>query len=290
MAAREKGAKMAGISGMDRRTVAAGLLAAPLAACAHRLAPRGATPLSVATYNIWHDAGGQWPARRELLTGILSEVSADVIALQEVLEDASKGLPNQATTLAAALGYPEVHFVAVEPEGAPKRYGNAILTRLPVVEVARRKLAPLSDYRTAIRVRVQSAAGPIDVVGTHLAWQPEAGPVRAEQLSDLFGWLPRDGVPLIVMGDFNAPLDDPGLAVLDPGRFVSALPAGAAPTTLSTAHGHSARVIDHIFAERENFEVRHARVIGDKPIDGLLASDHFGVAAVLRPTFAKGPA
>lgn len=270
----------------DRRALIGGALALPLAACAHRLAPTSAGALSVATYNIWHDAGGQWPRRLELLTAALRAVSADVIALQEVLEDAGKRLPNQAATIAAALSYPEMHFVAVEPEGAPKRYGNAILTRLPVIEVARRKLLPLSDYRTAIRVRVRSAAGRIDVVATHLAWQPDAGPVRAQQLADLLGWLPRDDVPLILMGDFNAPLDDPGLTVLDRQRFISALQPGAAPTTLSTAHGHSARVIDHIFVEREHFEVRDARVIGNQPVDGLLPSDHFGVAAVLRPTFA----
>lgn len=270
--------------GMNRRTVAGSMLALPLAACSHRFAT-GSSTLSVATYNIWHDAGGRWPERRELLTTLLRDLSPDVIALQEVLEDAAKSLPNQATTLAAALGYPEVHFVAVEPEGAPKRYGNAVLTRLPVIEVARRKLLPLPDYRTAIRVRVRSAAGPVDVVGTHLAWQPEAGPVRAEQLADLLAWLPRDDVPLILMGDFNAPLSDPGLAVLDPQRFASALPAGSAPTTLSTAHGHAPRVIDHIFVERDDFEVREARVIGDRPVEGLLASDHFGVAALLRPRF-----
>lgn len=125
------------------------------------------------------------------------------------------------------------------------------------------------------------------MVATHLAWQPEAGPVRAEQLTDLLGWLPHDRVPLILLGDFNAPLDDPGLAIIDPLRFASALPAGAAQTTLSTMHGHKARVIDHIYVEREYFAVRKAGVIGDRPVDGLLPSDHFGVAAVLRPTFGS---
>ena len=130
-------------------------------------------------------------------------------------------------------------------------------------------------------MRLRSAAGPLDVVGTHLAWQPDAGPVRAQQLAHLLGWLPQDGVPLILMGDFNATLDDPGLTGIDRRRFVSALPAGAASSTLSTSHGHAARVIDHIFVERAHFAVRSARVIGDRPVGGVLASDHFGVAATL---------
>lgn len=145
--------------GTARRRVIGGMMALPLAGCLHPLASRANRLLGVVTFNIWHDAGGQWPRRLELLTAALRETGADLIALQEVLEDAGKGLPNQAATLAAALGYPQVHFVAVDPEGAPRRYGNAILTRLPVIEVARRNLAPLSDYRTAIRVRVRAASG-----------------------------------------------------------------------------------------------------------------------------------
>lgn len=63
---------------------------------------------------------------------ILREVRAlnpDVLCMQEVLQPAT--LPNQALALADSLGY-QAHFVSVDPEGAPKRYGNAILTRRPV--------------------------------------------------------------------------------------------------------------------------------------------------------------
>lgn len=265
---------------LQRRTLLAALAALPLAGCA---TTRSATArgLTVATFNIWHDAGGQWPARLVLLASALRAVGTDVIALQEVLEDERKNLPNQADTIARQLGYPHVHFVAVEPEGAPKRYGNAILTRLPVIAVARHKLAPLADSRTAIRVRVQTATGPVDIVGTHLAWQPEAGAMRAEQLADLLAWLPTDGVPLVVMGDFNAPQGDPGLRAMGPPRFVSALPPGAAATTLNPARGHQPRVIDHIFVESAAFAVADARVIGDQPVGGEYPSDHFGVAARL---------
>jgi endonuclease/exonuclease/phosphatase family metal-dependent hydrolase len=266
-------------AGLGRRSLIAAIAAFPLVGCATG-GRRAARDLSVVTFNIWHDAA-PWPARLALLTAALRDADADVIALQEVLEDKRKGLPNQADTIARALGYPHVHFVAPEPEGAPKRYGNAILTRLPVIEVTRRKLAPLSDSRTAIRVRIRTTAGPVDIVATHLAWQPDAGAVRAEQLADLLAWLPTDGVPLVVMGDFNAPLDDPGLRAMGPPRFVSALPQGAAPTTLNPALGHQPRAIDHIFAESVAFAVTAARIIGDQAVNGEYPSDHFGVAARL---------
>ncbi len=266
---------------LDRRALLAAIATLPLAACAHRGGGRAAGDLRVATFNIWHDAGGQWRKRVPLLTAALREADADVIALQEVLEDAKKGLPNQAETLARDLGYAQVHFVAPEPEGSPRRYGNAIMTRLPVIEVERRRLEPLSDYRTAIRVRVQTGDAPVDIVATHLAWEPHAAAVRAQQLGDLLAWLPRDGVPLVVMGDFNAPLDDPGLSAMGPPRFASALPPGAAETTLNPARGHARRVIDHIFADAAAFTIAEARVIGDTPVDGEYPSDHFGVAARL---------
>lgn len=266
---------------ITRRGALVGLASLTLAGCASTRASDARATLDVATFNIWHDAGGQWPTRLGLLTAALRSANADVIALQEVLEDSARALPNQARTIADALGYSGVEFVATEPEGAPRRYGNAILTRLPIIEVARRKLAPLDDYRTAIRVRVQTASGPVDVVNTHLAWKPEQGPTRAEQLADLLGWLPQDGTPLVVMGDFNAPLDDAGLVSMGPPRFESALRAGAAATTLNTARGHQPRVIDHIFAEREHFAALGAEVIGNEPVDGEYPSDHFGVVARL---------
>jgi len=266
---------------LDRRALLAAMAGLPLAACAHRMGAAGTGELGVATFNIWHDAGGHWPKRLPMLVSALRSADADVIALEEVLEDASKGLPNQAVTIARDLGYTQVHFVAPDPEGAPKRFGNAILTRLPVIEVARRKLAPLSDYRTAIRVRLRTARGPVDVVAAHLAWQPEAAAVRAEQIADLLAWLPTDGTPLVVMGDFNAPLDDQGLAAMGPPRFASALAPGAATTTLNPARGHAPRVIDHIFVDSAYFAVATARIIGSEAVDGEYPSDHFGVAARL---------
>jgi len=265
---------------LDRRAVLAGLTAVPLAACATLPGGRG-RPLRLATFNIWHNQG-DWPARQGLLVEALRSADPDVIALQEVLEDAALGLPNQARTIAEALGGYEVRFVAVEPEGAPRRYGNAILSRLPVLAHDSRKLEPLDDYRTAIRARVDVGGRAVDVVNTHLAWKPEQAPVRAQQIADLMSWLPQDGAPLVVMGDFNAVQEDAGLAALTGERFFSALPRGATDTTLNPARGHAPRVIDHIFVEADRFVPESAEVIGAAPTGGEYPSDHFGVAATIR--------
>src|SRR5688572_2647851 len=140
---------------LDRRTLMAATLVLPLAGCTFARAPSRPHRLRVATFNIWHDMG-DWAARLPMLADALRGVDADVIALQEVLEDANKKLPNQAETLARALGGYSAHFFSTDPPGAPRRYGNAILTRLPVLDEASRKLEPLDDYRTALRLRVRA--------------------------------------------------------------------------------------------------------------------------------------
>lgn len=267
---------------LDRRTLLAGLTAAPLlsgTACA--TGPMsGSRTLKVVTFNIWHNQG-DWAARQPLLIAAIRAADADVIALQEVLEDAAVGLPNQARTLADALGGYEMKFCSTDPEGAPRRYGNAILSRLPVLSHDWKKLEPLDDYRTALRVRVSAHGRPIDIVNTHLAWQQDAAPVRARQIADLMAWLPADGTPLVAMGDFNAVQEDAGLNVLTDARFFSAMPRGSVGTTLNPAKNHPDRVIDHIFAEAAHFAPGDWARLGDAPVNGEYPSDHFGVAATL---------
>lgn len=275
---------------LDRRTLLAGLAASPLAAglsaCATEpaalAAPSPGTPLKLVTFNIWHNAGGAWPARLPLIVEELRAQDADVIALQEVLEDANVGLPNQAQTIADALGGYSVTFSSVDAEGAPRRYGNAILSRLPVLEQDWTKLRPYNDSRTAVRMRVVKEGRSIDVVNTHLHWTLEGGAIRAEQIADLLPWIGSGETPLIVMGDFNAPLEDSGLTAFAPPAFVSALPHNSAPTTLNPAKGHQPRVIDHIFLRGSEFAVESATVFATTPTDGEYASDHFGVAAAVR--------
>jgi len=266
----------------------AALLVLSLAACAAS-SPRGtaAPALRVVTFNLYHDKA-DWPKRLPLIVEQLRALDADVIALQEVLQTAD--LPNQAQTLGDALGY-SVQFVSTDPEGQPHRYGNALLTRLPVIEQDWTALDPRDDSRSLGHARLRFDGGPLDVYFTHLHWTLEGGAIRREQLEDARRFIARraDAVPSLVLGDFNAPATAPELTVLD--GFVDTYGAlhpgadAAGETTLNPHFFDFRSRIDHVFAEAGRFEIQKARIVLNTPgADGTWPSDHFGLFVVLRPT------
>jgi endonuclease/exonuclease/phosphatase family metal-dependent hydrolase len=267
-----------------RRRLLCVLGALPLAGCATLPGVRGGNTVGLATFNIYHDRD-RWDQRLPLILDVLRDASPDVIGLQEVLQDAATNLPNQAETIARTLGY-EVVFVSADAEGAPRRYGNAILTRLPIVEQATTRLEPMDDYRTAVRVRVRAGDRLVDVVNTHLHHTPEGGAIRQRQIETLMTWLGNTGQPLILMGDLNASLTNPEMARLQPPRFVSVLPTvhpdQATRTTLNPAYGHRLDQIDHILVEQRHFEPVTAAIVGDEAREGVWPSDHFAVVGTVR--------
>ncbi|HUG41640.1 MAG TPA: endonuclease/exonuclease/phosphatase family protein [Longimicrobiales bacterium] len=246
-----------------------------------RVAERGT--LDFVTLNIWHDQQ-DWPARLELIVAGLRAATPDVICLQEVLQN--EGLPNQAETLGGRLGY-TVHFESWDTAGSVKRYGNAILTRAPLLERGHRRLDPASDYRVVLHARVAAAGDTLDVYCTHLHHTEEGGAIRRTQVVDALEYIDetRGDGPIILAGDFNAPATAPELAPVR-DRFGDAYGAVHADTagevtTLNTARGHRFARIDHVFyrsgADAE-LVPRRADVVLDAPSpDGVWPSDHFGV-------------
>ena len=266
-----------------RRLLGSAAAAMALAACATGPARQPPAELTVVTFNIWHDMG-DWPTRRPLVIAALRAMDADVIALQEVLQD--NGLPNQAEDIARALGGYFVHFVSVDPPGQARRYGNAVLTRLPVLETGEMRLRPLEDSRTLATVRVSVNGRPVRIAATHLHHTPEGAALRASQVSDALGAVDTGAdAPVILLGDFNASADAPEFAPVL-ARFTGALatadPAAAVRSTLVTDHGHRSARIDHIFVEKDRFEILSASLAADQPVAGVWPSDHVAVVARLR--------
>lgn len=253
--------------------------------------PRASTPrtddITVVSLNLWHDAH-DWPARLARIVAGLRALDPDVICLQEVLQNPV--LPNQAATIADSLGC-AYRFVSVDGEERPKRYGNAILTRHPLLADGGKFLLPLNDWRVVAHVRVDVRGRALDVYDTHLHHTPEGGAIRAEQIRDLLAYVDstRGDGPAVLAGDFNCELGSPEMRPLERDwldAFAATHPRvrGEQAATMNPRFdGGAARAIDHVFVPRRGRLVpREAEILfRDCGPDSVWASDHYGVLARL---------
>lgn len=255
-----------------------------LAACAG-VAPRPGSSdpsFAIVTFNLYHDKA-DWPARRALAIAELRTLQPDVIVLQEVLQHET--LRNQADDLAEALGY-SAHFISIDAPDKTRRYGNAILTRHPVLARNWTPLRPLDDSRTAGMVRIDIDGHPLNVYATHLHHEdnPEGARKRAEQLADLLAFIARSAgdAPSLVAGDFNVAAGRPELATLDAAGYDEAFsrlhPGDPRPTLNPHYFPRDARRIDHVYLPRERLVPLEARIVLDREgAPGVWPSDHFGL-------------
>lgn len=162
------------------------------------------TPLVVVSYNIHRGMG--LDRRRDLdrIAAVIAETGADVVGLQEVVREDGDVVPeaDQAIYLARRLGM-EVVMGATRAHGAAGTYGNAVLTRLPVVGSVRCDLSRgKREPRGCLRVDVAVNGTSLHVFNCHfgLAFRE-----RREQLELLAGFIRAGSCegPRVVMGDFN---------------------------------------------------------------------------------------
>lgn len=164
--------------------------------------------VKVLTYNIhgWQTPEGQ--PNIDLVTEVIASSGADLVGLNEVFHPAPTPHGPALAVLARGL---EMHFafgptVAATPQPDHPPYGNALLSRWPILAFAAHHLAPMTVYgkRGLLEVRVQLPDGrPFTVYVTHLDHRSEA--LRLEQWSAAYTWLSRDrNRPHLLIGDLNA--------------------------------------------------------------------------------------
>ncbi|WP_260477013.1 endonuclease/exonuclease/phosphatase family protein [Stenotrophomonas sp. 278] len=251
-----------------------------------------AAGLSVVTFNLHHDRE-DWPERRRVIQRELERLQPDVVALQEVIQ--KPHVRNQAAWLARKLGY-DYLFVSTDPPGRFKRYGNALLTRRPVLARNEHLLAPRTDYRTVGHLRIDVDGQAVSVYATHLNERSDdAGKqIRGEQIADLLAFVARTsgGAPVVIAGDFNAQVDAGDLSPLrqrfgDSYGSVHVNNELAQVSTLNRHYFDAPRRIDHVFFQQDQLVAREARLLFDEPYaEGRWASDHYGVWTRLQ--FAPG--
>lgn len=261
--------------------------------------------LSILTLNTWK-CDGHYAARLQAMKDGLAALNADVICLQEcfAVESAmGSGCGEAAAPVAdTALGLARHLDMALFEASARlkrrrfaggmplSRSGLAILTRLPVEKVASLELPadPRDGDRIAQSLLLRVHGKALRVVNTHLTHLRDAPSLRAAQIVSVLERCCGDGVPAVIAGDLNAPLQAPELASL---RLREDLDAGPStpkdwPGTLIEGSSGADRAIDHILLLRgalaDGPRLLSRKLVLDSPdARGILPSDHAGVLVTL---------
>ncbi len=156
--------------------------------------------LVVATYNVhrWSGVNGRGPVDPARASFVISELEADVIALQEAMRPHEGDDPLVA--LADAMGL-YVTFAATRVHRRGEM-GNAIFSRWPIVGASMLDLTySRIERRVAISAKLNFEGGNLDIVATHLAL---ADRTRHRQVRALLDHPQLQGGPTLLLGDMNA--------------------------------------------------------------------------------------
>jgi endonuclease/exonuclease/phosphatase family metal-dependent hydrolase len=239
-------------------------------------------PVRLVTFNTHHGVGDDGRHDLPRLATVLAAAEADVICLQEVDRHFGPRSENvdQALLLARALDMQLAWGPALDeprPDGQPRgEYGNALLSRLPILISDVHELPGGGEPRSALRTMIELDGGALWVTTTHLS---RSGGDRAAQVAALADLHTAPMETGVVVGDFNAPPDAPELATLRE-RFGDAWElagerddrAGWRFWQHDEGHTHPARSphrrIDQVWVT-QGVDVAAAQVL-----DGAGASDH----------------
>jgi len=252
--------------------------------------------LTLGTWNVqWQF--GEWEARQPAILQVLRDLDADVVMLQESWR-------GQVERFASELGYHPT-WAGHDPHGDPERsMGNAILSRWPIQTSAHRFLADNQgrEYRTILSARINTPIGILPAFTTHLDYHFDGSATRLAQLATASAFIEEhaNGVlPPILTGDLNAVHDSDEIRKLtgrstpySAGRIWTDAweQVGDGPgITWSKANpyiNNSAwpnRRLDYVMIgwpreKRPLGNPQRAWMFGIEPIDGVVGSDHYGVA------------
>lgn len=161
------------------------------------------SPLKLATWNIHYGIGTDGRFDLDRILSVLAAMDADVVGLQEVgWHRRSHHRVDVFAHLRDETGYTVVEGLVRDP--LRTRFGNAILTRLPVLATQWLDLKIRAHVpRAAVMAELQTAAGPIRAVALHLGlatWERER---QAQRLVDALDAGGGAALPTILLGDFN---------------------------------------------------------------------------------------
>jgi endonuclease/exonuclease/phosphatase family metal-dependent hydrolase len=158
--------------------------------------------LVLASYNIHRGVGLDRRLDLDRIAAVIAEISPDIVGLQEVIRDLGPAHADQAAYLAERLGMQLV--MCVTRAHGRGTYGNAVLTRLPVLGSNSCDLSQVRrEPRACLRVDLGANGRTVHIFNCHfgLAFRE-----RREQLELLARFIRESASlagPRVLMGDFN---------------------------------------------------------------------------------------
>ncbi|RIK85919.1 MAG: endonuclease [Planctomycetota bacterium] len=230
--------------------------------------------LRVIAYNIHHGEGTDGKIDLERIAAILAAESPDLVALNEVDKGTRRthgiDMPEE---LARLTGMTAVFEKNIDHDGG--EYGNAVLSRLPVLRHENHKLPSHyeGEQRGVLEVEVGEAGDSLLFLATHFDYRPAEDERLAsvEKVEDILRGRPDK--PAILAGDLNATPDSRVLAnLLVNWKNAAPRPLPSFPAAKPT------KQIDYVLVRpAAKWEVVETRIL-KAPIE----SDHLPLLSVLR--------
>jgi len=162
--------------------------------------PGATATLRIATYNVHRCRGLDGRTRPERIAAVLSEIDADIVALQEVVGAGPRG-GGHAEELGAALGMGWVMAPARLLRG--HQFGNVVLSRFPIVQHLEHDLSwKTCEPRRLQRVDIRVNGGTLHVYNVHLGTAILERRHQAGRLATIVSER-QVADPKLVLGDFN---------------------------------------------------------------------------------------
>lgn len=178
--------------------------------------PGPAAPsVRIMTFNIHHGEGMDGRLDLERIANVITGAKADIVGLQEVDRGVERTQSRDILKeLADLTGMRYAFGKNIDLQGGD--YGNALLTRFPIVSEGNRLLEPIGggEQRGVLQTVLDVDGTRVLVLTTHFDHRRDSAqrPRSAEQMRDMVAqW--GEG-PAVLFGDFNDAPDSPAYATL----------------------------------------------------------------------------
>lgn len=218
--------------------------------------------IKIMTFNIRHGLGADNRQNLSRVIDVIQEINPDIVGLNEVdIFNPRSKFTNQPERIAQKLNY--YYSFAPTLSWGMMKYGNCLLSRWPIVEVATHPLPSQKEQRGCLMGVVDAGTSKVRVLTTHLGLTHQERLKQLEVLEDLVS---SSIEPCVLMGDFNC--------IIDSGVFAPVLVDTTRSANIATFFTFPAQLpsaqIDYVFVSRQFKTLACATV-------KTLASDHLPV-------------